>query len=117
VEPHLGQERVELFIMWNLLCQELVGGVSSLYKDNVVFWKVSILLVNIIRFTHWGFLFNKSKDHLSNGINNSANSGINGSSIVTRSNKVSASIVNETLFYFACFKQAFLLYDFHAEHG
>jgi len=39
VEPHLGQESVELFIMGNLLCQELVGGVSPIYKDNAVFGK------------------------------------------------------------------------------
>jgi hypothetical protein len=26
VEPHFGQESVELFIMGNLLCQEMVGG-------------------------------------------------------------------------------------------
>jgi len=38
VEPHLGQESVELFISGNLLCQELVGGIPYL-KDNAVFGK------------------------------------------------------------------------------
>jgi hypothetical protein len=37
-ELHFGQESVELFIMGNLLCQEMVGGVPSL-KDNAVFGK------------------------------------------------------------------------------
>jgi len=39
VESHFGQERVGVFIMGNLLCQELVWGVSPIYKDNAVFGK------------------------------------------------------------------------------
>jgi len=38
VESHFGQERVGVFILGNLLCQELVGG-SPIYKDNADFGK------------------------------------------------------------------------------